>query len=1549
MLSIKEQCLVAFIVFLLVNANIVYAAEMGGTIGDLQEEPEGEQPKPSKSIIPRTDFTCNLETMSDSDSYNFLKLLREGFLGSEYGGGTPAREGRESLENSTIIIPIDREKGLAQKVELASEKFDANEAQHIMNEWIQGPFSYGLVLTDTLRVGRCVNLKDQNIPCPVEGKQLSLRNSGTGFVSDFKPIGRFFSELGEGIKRRTVGAAERVGEKVTGIDLNWTEKNQEDWTDEDYENLRKAMGLPENSQEALKEYAASSDLNETNVHTMKRTIQKMISNSILTQDFYAYSQTTCNTSDCIINVYSLFDKYYNNWFSVDIVFSLGMPTLLSRAKKLFLNIGRRGTFPWRISDSALMDAIRKKFYHPDSYWYKRLSQRIWHRSQTVPEVGKLRYDLMESTKWNEGLNLVKSREFRNKFEKEWMNKGGWFDQITDGRVQKEMYEFAEDVRKWQKIHQTLYKDAKRQYIKAFNQFGLGHPQEIAARTDFAQKLSKLMTSSEDFVHLDLPEWISRDGSAKLFYYAVKAKETDATRWLGVDSIDIYSIMKKFERDGHWAGDWGQLGKGGLFVPGYDASGRNLNLYMWDNKSKKIGTIKISDLEKHYSNFTDLFVRTDPGEVMPIKAETVPYLKNVMTGGKDLFAGGIAKARELSPEEFAQRLVNNPRLGAYFEKYGPDNAEALVYGMQAKGFMKRRYTSLLDRAMMNQHELFKNYFGTKTGPFKWTAYFNTYWFAKRGFGQKYMSGYMLPDSWREIRWPLGSDNIYNDAFIDFFAHEGSDQGDMFRRVISHMPWEWVGSRLLSNYKPAKDLYEKFTGQNIRSTVENLAFYGTTQQECDGCGISLDSGRNFQEFSTFFFSGANDRFKAYLVEDVVSEKAKKKGTTIITFSHHTNLEGKEKDVAGSGKIDLKEAIIKKETCNDKVAEATMGIWPKNSKLWTPSALGGALAFSESVLYATAFWTGAFGSVLQQVVIAPRLQDCVDVEEGYYTHIFAPTKKEEKGNEEAPVLSTEKAMEMAEGFSEQLLGMFQSDTNSYTSKAAKELDEEVKGFFESTKQNDIVQATVEIPGFSSGKLSGEQLFSFWFKGETAPLEYRTEGIKQITSQDGNRSVIVDFKNGKVYVVDQNGNLLEELTDNNYATATASTNTRIPAEEFGKRFTLIGLPDSTELLFEMNVKGDLVVRVPEVIECFLNGIEFQSGISTNRENKNALNLTPAFGKVQAIVTDSHPAIRAWTGDKRIVAEGSPRLMIEGNDSMVKILADRNTYLWKPDSNQFVGLFKSIQLKNGVILYKPDTHELLVWLKRHELGQLSSDDVAGARFKPAVSIDPETNCPEPAVDLEVLPSEASGTTAFKVRAFNQALENVGPFTVLETPTRRFVFFSRYEPDGECTGIECCKDYIRVINKETGEIYEAPIEEMIVTPDGIKIKDAEGREHNIGFDAKNGVPMITYNNYPPEPLTMAQGKNGSFWYDPERGIWNAENAQLLPLLEAFKNGSLTQVGPGGNVISRPGDNIMNIQAGVGEGGLFNLPSLPESAIELFFYILALVSLMYIAVYRRRFL
>ncbi|MEM4662983.1 MAG: hypothetical protein QXM75_03095 [Candidatus Diapherotrites archaeon] len=1457
-----------------------------------------ENEETSEKTVPKRDeFTCEMGQLSQKDSFKILKLLADGFTGSEIKSALKQDQNkeREKLENPTIIIPINRESDEAAKIEVADEKFDISEAIHLTNDWISGPYSFGLVITDTLRIGRCNNLEDKNIPCPVLEKQLSLRNSGTGIASDFKPL------------------FETLGDIIPGL----KDKEPQDLTEEEYREIREKLGLPEDAQEDLAMKFVASDKNEITIESYRRVPGKMIPNSILAYSFEAYGQTTCNSTDCTITVYSLFDKYYNNWFSMDMTFSTFGPTLLGQARKLFQHLKISKVFPFKLNTEEIVDRFRTRFYGPDSYLGKRLRARIQLRAQQYPEVSKFTSELTKGKGWTSGYDLLTNPTIPNTVAGDWLGSGGWLSKIDDPIVKRELYRQARDLETFTKTQAALIKNAKAQYLEAAK-LGYGTPQEIAARIEYGKAISNAMLDYADHLNLDAPGWFARNAPSGLYTTNIKGVGTTSPAWLAGDSSYIYDMLKKYSRDGHFGGVW----------PGnqYETVGNNLKLYTLVQKENPIGQITFEELQKNYFKFKEYFVTLPAGVTMPVTDWSMPYLERQMTGAAPLFTYRELKEHTslLKPEDFATKLGETRNI-LNLELFAPSNAEKIRLTLQNKGFELRRYWNLLDRAIAYQERFIHNYM-RPSGGLKWTALFNIYWIGKRGLNQKFASAYMLPDTWREVRWPLGSSEVYDDAFIDFFSHEGSDQGDMFKRMLSVMPWEWLLTNVFQKFEPVKNLYEKLTGGGIRSTVENLAVYSTTPQDCTSCGITLRSGMDYRYYFSSFYS--DTKLDSYILEDAVSEEAKKAGATIITFTHHTDLEGKEKGVSGSSRISLENAIKNKETCADAVEKATMGIakYLGIGSVFKPHTIGGALAFTESLGYALFGFGAVFGSLTQQLVIAPQLQDCVDVDGGYYTHIFVPAK-EEKKSEAASQLSVEKAMDSIEAFVDSLTSMFKSDSNSYTARAANELDKRVKEFTSGSKQSNIVQANVHMQGPVTGVIQGEQLFSFWFKGESTPTSYKTEGQKVIAS-DNNQAIIVDFKNGRILLVDQNGNILEVITENDIPARMISTNTDIPAEEIPKRYTLVGLPDSNEPMFEMGIDSELIVLIPEISECIIQGIEYQTGLKYSQGNLKRLNLTDVFGRVLAITTDTH-TIKAIKEEKRIVAEGTPRIMVESEKAKVLILTNRETTMYN-DKNKYVGLFESIQFENGVILYKPDTHELIVWLKRNKQAELSGSDVGGLKASAAKVVDPDTNCPVPAVSLQAIPKESEGIGAYRVEQFNKALAAVGPFNVLETPTRRFIFFARYEPDGVCKGLECCKNYIRVINKETGEVYEAPIETFQVTPEGIYIKDAKGNEHKIGLTADDGKPMLIYNNYPPEILTSAQGPNGSFWYDPSTNKWYAENAQLLPLLEAFRAGALTQAGAGG-VVTKGGDNILNV-SGLGASGSFNLPSLPEDMLLLMLYL-----------------
>jgi len=1483
-----KQAFIWLSVFLMLNATNAFAIEsaLGGNAFLAEEK------------IERANYTCSMDGMTDLESQRLLEMLADGMMGNEIGSGTNPNTDRDILAQPTLIVPLDGEK--AAKVEVANEKFDVVELQHLLNDNIHGAYSFGLVLDDTLRVGRCNDLEDKNLTCPLTEKSLNLRNSGTAFNKEAGKVADFFTSLPLINKLKKEDKGSRV----------------EDLSEADLERIAEETGISEENKQQFMDNLVLSDLNDSNNEMYVRLNQKMIPNSVLTEDFSAASQT--NTSQGVISVYSLFDKLYNKGFSGDLVLSITAPALWFRAKKLFLQFGRPGRFPWRISQSKIADKVRMKFFGPDSFLGMRRSQRFWARAAQNPEsAGRLRFELTEvlDDGWTDACYLSQSRMFRKKFEKEWFGPEGWIEQVTDSKARENMYKMVKDARGVVRTNNAFYKEARGQYENVVKLSGLGSAMERQARVEYGRKMSKILGSYEDLIHMDLPEYMARFEPLHFFQYAVRNPGTQAYHWLPDDSIDMGQIMAKFARDGHWEG-----------MSAFETTGRNLNLYKISPNSPKWGDVSLPDIEQHFSRYADWSVKLDSSEMMPIKDWSLPKLRYTLTGTKTGQGAEMAKALELTPEEFAKRLTHE-RVAQMVGPYPLKNSERLTDAMVHRGFMGRRYTNILDMAMQRQNQLLKDYFSLKGGV-KWSAYTNAYWFAKRGGNQDWASGYMLPEIWREVKWYTGEDELYDDAFIDFFANAGSDQGDLFRKMLGYLPWEFLARNVFANFKPVNDMYERFTQNQLRDRAENLAFYSNSQPDCTECGINL-SAENVLSFRPNFYAAQGTT--SYVLEDTVSEKARKKGSTIISFSRHMNLKGKEEGFPDEGVINLKQALLEGESCRQKVQDILPGkvmnfvcenVFRRECQA---SSIGGAMAFTESVSYIIFGWSSIFASAFQQLYYAPKVQDCVDTDEGYYVHIFAPSREEKEGSEAPSQLSTAKVAEMTSAGFDNLMGLFASDENTYTGQAAKNLDDTVSNFIEGSESDDLVQARIDTEQFSSGILESDRLFSFWFRGETNPSSFKSSGKKVVGDPDSNRFVEINFKDGKVYyVTDENGVTIKTtIIDNNIVTAMESTNLAIPAEEFPKRLTVLGLPSKKELIMEMNINSELIVTNANVLDCIKQGVLEQTGLEFTAYGKESGNLSSAFGKVVNIVTDTHPTIKAWEDKERIVAEGAPRLMVEGPNALVQIYSDRNTML-VDGQEKYAGLLKSIIFENGVILYKPYTNELIIWLKRNAQATLSQEDVDGMGAKLAETVNPETDCPEPAIDLEAIPVLGSDLKAQKADMFNQSLKKMGPFQVFETPTRRFIIYSKLIGDE-------CIDFIKIINKDTGEVYEAPIASIQQTPDGVSITDDSGKEHNLGFSAENGIPTITYNAFPPETLTMAQGRNGAFWYDPETGMWYSENGQLIPLIEAFRKGSLTQVGSNGEVVSRPGDNILNVQTGAQQAGLWNLPSLPENAAELFLF------------------
>ncbi|MBN1941226.1 MAG: hypothetical protein JW772_03530, partial [Candidatus Diapherotrites archaeon] len=1226
--------------------------------------------------------------------------------------------------------------------------------------------------------------------------------------------------------------------------------------------------------------------------------------------------------------YSAFDKYFNSWFATDLVVNAFGPTLVGQAKRYLGNLGRRG-WPWQMSTNKFYDAFRRNFMSPTSLLGQARIKNLATRTDKFG-FGDYRKALWEGSGWQSGYSAIKGGGTRKLLD-DWLKAGGKLEsEITDPVRRGEFFKVVKEWRSVARTHASLQDEAFNAYKSVVSRYGHGSAEEIAARIQYAQKNTKLMKELDNIMHLDFPEFWAKEPVAGLFNKGMRETTTGQIIKISEDSSNISEVMRKFETDAHF-GDWGGYvqSRGGhpgrLFESTDDGF---LQLYKPTPKGSAT-SVPFEDLQKNFSQFQDKMVVLDDGTELMLDAVSINHIKEnaAPSGMVKVYNAGWEKAEAVTPEDWASRFTRF-RVNNRMSRQLRNHVERLYNGVIEKGWagQNRRYLSLLDKAMSQEEEIIKSYFSLKGGA-KWTVLPYAYWGAKQGFGFEGLSAYQLPDTWTSAVVTMGESDLYDDAFIDFFANEGSDDGDIFARVLNILPWKMVLNKVHDEYA-GFDSYDAVTGRGpehgYRNEVENLALFTNTGDTCKTCAYTLNSS----DFDSATGRGdvrltfnTKEGTKNILLEDVLTNDAKEDGTTIIAFTHHTNIDWDVDNSDPETEIDLVQAGKDEETCRDALDRAPVVGWFGTIFDGKPHRAGAALAFGESLLYATFGWTAIMGSVIQQTLITPEFQDCVDDLEGYYIHLFSPTDDKKKEAESPNQKASEKGSEVIKNVSLNLTGEANKEDQSkgFFDIAKDKIREESQKLADKVASKDIVQATLNTKNLSSGQFFSQKLFFFWFKGEQNVSRYDTKSKTLVEDVDSDIDVLIDKEQGKIFI-DTDGQITPEdavITSPDHVRLTAP-NGNIPAEEIPQRLTKMILPETNELIFYMGINSELRAADTElgrqVLACIRDGVKQQTGLPLNSDN-----LTEAFGKVKAIVSDTHPNIFADEGERTITAEGSPREIVYGNTAHALVSSNRNVELsggLNGSGNARVGRADSIQFENGVIVF--NGNEMIVWLKRHENAILNQNDVEGLVATPTVYDDPDVECPDPAINLEAIPKSGSDLIEKKVENFNTSMDTMGPFKVFDTDTHRYIFYSK-KVDG------VCKDFFKMIDKETGEVYDAEIVGGLEnTPTGVKFKTADGKEHTLDFDTENGIPMVSYNGQTPEVLKTATGPNGSFWYDPTTGNWYPENAQLIPLDDSFRTqGFNTSVGPDGKVSQTPGGNPLTVNVGSGTGMPFNLPSLPS--------------------------
>jgi hypothetical protein len=1430
--------------------------------------------------------SCNVSELSLKEAKALMALTSEGFAGKNIGDGQKKKP--DGIEMDKVELVGESTDGKTAVKQVApNQAAKADRFTLFAKRAIDGPFGIGIVLNDTLRVGRCEDLEQEG--CRTYGNGLSYRTSGKGFKSD---LVNAFTSL-----------KDTSGKLALGV------------SDEEYKKMQNTI--------------FDDDQKNFTVASVEPTDQ--IQNSFLVQKYTAKPATDCLNSECIVATYSAFDKYYNAWFSTEMVVSSFGPTLLHQSKQLF-GFGRR----------AKSSTFRNKFNE-----FLEHTRQQWN-DIPVEALGRKRIDRYRDTLDEYGLTkiweeiTIKRRAFSTSFagyKEDLLLPESVIMKLSPAK-KKKFFQSLDDFRAYTRVSNTKVKMWEETFNQGISAAAGNKALEKTAQTDFARKLAGEFAYWDDVTGLDYPQWLQESGRlGGITDYTVKRNNTLArTGYVPLvekGSYNLKGIFTEFSDKGDWS-SWANSIDARTFET--VATGTNAGKLMLYELDKAGSLIKVGasadDMVQYLgtSGAGAKAIRNNlSGEVRSLNQQNIDLVRNGAWGGNfDLVetawipktaidpATGAKVQQYLGPEVLAP-IISQKRVYGRINTANK-NLDDLYYALRENPeFIQRRSWSLLDSQLAKEKDLIQNFYKQplQTGLPKGTLMPILYWNFKKGAGIESVSAYMLPDTWTAITVSQGEEDIYNDSYIDFYANEGSDQGDMFARAIN-LPisvYNYIATKFTEeNNTIAGDWVTRVTGSSegiqpegflakaiTRDEVQDLVFY-SHNENCSGCLGSISYAENNLQLAV----SSPVEIEAFVAEAADSKMAGQKGSTIIAYTHHSDLDGKSGQIEG-GNINLIKDRDNGETCDQKLRNLGLG--------WAGNASGLILAGGESMFYVVGLGPGIIGSVIQQTLLTPKIQDCVDDKEGYYIHFYDPPPAKAQKKKTKEVLSSETLSDTVSKMATNLKSSI-SNTDNPVAKSVGEMTDQFNQFAGQAKKQNILQAKIDLLPPSKGVVKGDEVFYLWTRGNLMPTGLKTEGAMVVT--DGDKSFRADYENGDAYV---NGKKV--IDDKKDIVGLITPDTRGPFAAVPRRINTVSAPNSDEVVFEVNGVGEVFVRQDLVLACILSAIKNQSGITYSGNE-----ISQVFGKLKTINTQGYENI--FVRDNAIHLEGSgPRaegdlaskFIIDGFwNSRLEMSQDKVI-----DSGKFVGM----AFINGSIVLNKETNELVIWLRQHKDAVLTNNEVSGLNAKKTTITDPDTGCEQPAIELEAtaFPNDELGQK--KVENFNTSMNKMGPFTQFTTDGKVYEFYSVREDSGEC------KDYFRVIDKETGKILtdKEIVGGITQGADGtLSFQTADGRNHTLEFDAENGVPTLKYNGGATETLRTAQGPNGSFWYDPTSGKWYPENSMQIPLSQAFKDNGMSYGPDGtGNVSGQP-VNPMTFNLGPQDGQGFNIPSLPETAAGLALFI-----------------
>jgi hypothetical protein len=1650
------------------------------------------QPQEQKAIFDRGNGCATVELPESSVNALWKEILTKGFSADEITSDQAANNNRQTLDQNNILLtdPNAKAGDLAIKQEIPSKLMNPLETPTILGQSCYGPYEMGLNLKDTLRVGRCTG-KDNDSQCYLTDVGQYRKNDMTGF---FKEVGVVGKDAIQAIK------------ETINIDSNKDENKS--YT----ENLGAFSDITNTELNTYLSTMESNDQNAIDTELWTATKDKAVKNTTITNNFSVSMQTTCRGENCYINTYTLFDKMFNQYFSVDMVYSATSPFIYNGMARIanHPSIKKTLTKPYDylkkkgiIKEGGFVDTLTKD----PALFVQDPFGRI-KKSLDAGRFAKSDVDKFITQKMEPLSNLTK-RDIQNYNIQEF---------TTDllGNTQKGMGEtsgfalksIVNDSYKLSKAQRRAATDVAQIFgdrvysANALLKSKMITPDFLAAKNTIDKVVAdglpiteayKKLTKAQLDAYTDAAYTASRLADSydiatfKTFKWKSGYEDSSVVSARTYGDFDNLNVYKS--TDGHTTGKLIQENKpfGEDFdafrykktATGYDIKGsgglqtQNVTVTLADGtpiSAKRIRTVvqgpdssnvvkkvKLSDVQNYVDKYPNGYIRYfdvsdktfkeirsidwDPAKYTGVATDIDFYPKTTTqfvddyidkaTGKKisDIYGKGYY---DLDPLETMKQVMDN--VPTKFDNTAKSFNEIFTT-MSNKEWVSGRGRDTLNQFMRTYNGAAYQRLLTQN-PMAFGINF-AYWEFKTGgatlfgdtFGLTKYSMYQLPESYSAFHIKHGAtQKIYEDAYVDFFANEGSDQGDLFMQFLnSGVNWsnylakEITGTITADWAQSLNNVLKKVTeGQIRRSKTDDIVLVTNNldnacidqcnyvvgaeyiNQETRNASMLMEVGmiepektdaekevENTPELPTIVTEetpietikeettedGTSKETETakeettvpetkktenyqpsislnqitittstppsintlnYILENTSEENYKKQGQTIITFSHHTDYDGTFSNQTSDKAIDLLAARENEETCSQKIESLTlagMSIGKAVPKSMRNHRFAGALVTQQHLAYLVFPASGYFSSFLapalasdvpQMFLIMPELHNCVDDEEGTYAHFFVSSVESERVTKD----SKNKVGEaVKDGVTKVEEAVSKVTEGTELEKGVKFGAEQIKDFAEQKlKENPIVQATYRTSGQTDSTIIG-QMFFFEMGPRTKcnAIGYNDKGVENLVDKDTNITLTIDKEKGEMTVVDANGNLKTIIgQENKDFVRIIGTNLAIPAKVVPRSLSYIPVPNNTEPLFEIDTFGNLSVKNADFFDCLRAGYEAQTGLTIP---SNAANLTEYLGAVK-LGNTIHPATNYMLKPQgtQIMAEGIPRYITNGSNAKAVILGNRMTSISPVDTREItIGQNVALQFERGQLVYVEERKAYIMWVETTTATH--GNDIE--KLKTELIKEKATNgcddTEEIGLKFNVSPEKDNDQAKANTDKLNKAFEKVGPFKMFDTETKTFIFYVSDPPE--------CEQRLKIIDKVTGEVTDTKITSVQQTPNGLIVKTDDGKTHEFGFSAEEGVPKVTYNGEK-ETLLSAQGKNGSFWYDPETGNWYTTNGNLIPFNDQFKDGVTFAVNPNGQVTGNPGNNVFNIGSGSGgaSGNGLNVPLTPENKILFVMYI-----------------